>query len=150
MLTPPTLADLLTFSRWPSSEDERRDEDALRRATDLMEVASSVDEDPAPGTTESRILRDGVLAMAHAMIVRQPDEATIASPYSSEKIGSWSYQKAQNDVLRGLPTGIWAFDVAVSFLRGDEVDHSSEAVFAEESFEPAPPWHGGLGPGVRG
>lgn len=155
-LTPPTLADFLSHAELPSVENERRVEKLLQLSTDLLEIASGLDTEPATGTLASRIALEGKLAMAHALWARSADREEMYSPYSSERLGSYSYNRAQRDILQGLPTGVFEFDLATSYLKGEiddemlhEVWSTSTRVFLPEveSWEPPLPWYGGLGVG---
>lgn len=156
-LSVPTIAEWLDHAQLPSVEDERHVERLLQTATDLLQVHSGVEEEPAAGTVASRIALEGKCALAHALYVRAPDLETIYSPYSSERLGSYAWNRAQKDILSGeFPTGVFWFDRAVEVLRGEITDdelkdlwHSGEAVFSTDGgWEEATPWHGGLGPGV--
>ncbi len=151
-LSVPTLAEWLDHADLPSVENERLVERLLQTATDLLQVHSGVEEEPAAGTLASRIAQEAKLALAHALYVRSPDREAALSSFASERLGSFSYTKASRDILQqGFPTGVWLYDTGVIYLRGElsdemlrEVWGTSSKVFLPEveSWEPTPPWHG--------
>lgn len=122
-LTPPDVDDLrlhmqkqdqFSTSGDPSEEDFA--EDALRRATNLMQLATELDTEPED-TLEVEILREGILAMAHMILITGgEDREAMYAPYSSERIGSYSYSKAAAAVASATQTGVPEFDIAVSLF----------------------------------
>src|SRR4051812_8485533 len=79
-------------------------------------IATGVKDQPAD-ETDVRIMNMGVMAMAQALAAQQPDRAREYSKFSSERLGSYSYQKAAAQVAKGLETGIDLFDWAVRWFR---------------------------------
>lgn len=145
-LTPPTVEDLVAHAHVSDvtelTEEEAYAVDALQHATDLMQVATGVSEDPEDAMA-LRILRRGILEMALAILVRAPDREALYSPFSSERIGSYSYQKAQQAVQEQAGTGVGDFDFAVAYFQGlaeaeglGEVWHSGETVFERKPYYP--------------
>lgn len=91
-------------------------EEALQLATDLMELASGVTEQPARGTLKARMANVGILAMAHYLLINFDDREAIYSPFSSERIGSYSYSKQQAAAAGGEATDVPLFNLAVEAL----------------------------------
>jgi len=125
-----------------SAVEEDWVDDVLQRASDLMEVASDVHEDPDDGLG-SRLLTVGVLAMAHALFsTGGTDREALYSPFSSERLGSYSYSKASAAVSTGVDTGVPEFDQAVTYfgaLVGTDGDSIQFAVTSEVVFpQPMP------------
>ncbi len=68
-------------------------------------------------TTDQKQMVDfAILSMADAIHLAQPYQTVLASPFSSESIGSYSYSKAVKAVQKGEATGIDWFDTAREFL----------------------------------
>ena len=113
-------------------------EDALQRATDLMEAATNLHEDPEDELA-FRIMTTGILAMSHAIFVTGgEDREALYSPYSSERMGSYSYSKMMQAVQENRPTGVPEFDFAVSYLLGLGLDPDAtpvNSVAAEDVFD---------------
>lgn len=113
-------------------------EDSLQRATDLMEVATNLHEDPEDELAY-RIMTNGILAMGQMIYTTGGADKTAAyGPYSSEHMGSYSYSKAQQAVERNEATGISEFDFAVKYLTGLGLDPDAKpinGVEAEDVFE---------------
>jgi hypothetical protein len=136
-LSVPTTDELLAFmheTEWDSSEEEFAAVE-LQQAADLMHIATGLTDDPADETAQ-RILKYGILEMAFALHARAPDREAMYSPFSSERIGSYSYSKAQAAVNEGILTNIPSFDAAVRYFLGladlegaGSVHYATEAVF---------------------
>lgn len=89
--------------------------EAIIQATLLFQIGTNRAEPPA-APAEKLLMRLGILHMADAVYLAQPFQEILASPFSSESIGSYSYSKAAAAVAGGLPTGITWFDLAVRQL----------------------------------
>jgi hypothetical protein len=136
-LTVPDVEELALHmrltERFSATEEEWAD-DSLSRATDLMSIATGLTADPEDELT-ARLVRVGILAMAHMIYVTSgQDRSVFYNPYSSERIGSYSYSKAQQQVGSGQPTGVPEFDAAVRYVlssaeEGGYFSSSSEEVF---------------------
>jgi hypothetical protein len=109
-------------------------EDALQRATDLMQIATGLTEDPTD-ELDLRFMVVGILAQAHAIFVTGgEDREALYSPFSSERIGSYSYSKAMQAVRLGQDTGIPEFDNAVAHLRVSTDTVGPFAISSEQVF----------------
>jgi hypothetical protein len=91
-------------------------DDALQRATDLLWMATGIEDDP----TDDRVLRIetvAILAMAHALYVSGgEDRDAMYSPFSSERLGSYSYSKMLAAVQNKQETGVPEFDLFVKWF----------------------------------
>lgn len=114
----------------------------LRLATDLMILATNCENQPATDTVLGRVTEEGLLAMAHYLVVREEDREELYSPYNSERIGSYSYSKQQVAAAAksGEDTGVSFFDIAMEELRqrcndgaGSEVGIYTEEVMTAEN-----------------
>lgn len=95
---------------------------AIKQATMLFILGTNRSEPPVHGL-ELELMKLGILYMADAIALSQPNAEALATPFSSESIGSYSYNKVQGAVMNGLPTGISWFDQAVRQLAvGQELD----------------------------
>lgn len=116
-LTPPSSADLLVHMResdWVDAEEEAYAAVALQQAADLMQIATGIDTDPTD-PLHLRVMKMGMLDMAWAILIQSEDKEESFSPYSSERIGSYSYQKrGPQDIIQG--SGVQWFDYAVNFF----------------------------------
>jgi hypothetical protein len=131
-LTPPDTDQFLEFmmrDSWAeveyipgtATQKEERAEYMLQQATDLFYMATGLTEDPED-ETHLRIVEQGIMSMAHALVVRAEDRDAEYAPFSSETIGSYSYSKAAGDVQARQSTGIAGFDAAVLFFNGINPD----------------------------
>lgn len=109
------LKHLLRDSFEPGAEEAYATE-ALQLSTDLLELASGVTEDPTGDARLTRMVTQGICAMAAAILTHRLDQDIENNVFSSERIGSFGYQKTANLVAQGLPTGIGLFDLVASLL----------------------------------
>lgn len=134
-LTVPDTDDLLIEMRktaWDTGEEEYADT-LLTRATDLFYMATGLVADPEDDT-DLRIMKDGIVAMGHALYVQSRDKAAIYSPFSSERIGSYSYSKMAAAAQEGLKTGVEMFDLAVDYFAGLGSEASASLIAKEDVF----------------
>lgn len=118
-----TADDVATFSGRPVGTYPVPFSDmAILQATVLFQYASALDSltgDPL----KDNLLKFGILSMADHLILQQPYQQALASPFNSEHMGSYSYMKtymrasqAATAVTRGEATGVMFFDLAVAKL----------------------------------
>ena len=88
---------------------------AIAQSTLLFKIGTCLADFPQE-LTEASLAKMGILAMADAVFLNQPYQQQLASPFSTEHIGSYSYSKAVKAVTVGLDTGIMWFDLAISRL----------------------------------
>lgn len=91
------------------------DQEALQLAADLFTVATGVTENPTD-PMEARLVNYAVMEMAWYLQVNHEDLEAEFSPFSSERIGSYSYSKMTTAVQKGIATGVPAFDYAVAYF----------------------------------
>lgn len=108
-LTLPTPYDLQNHKEGVS------DADALQRAADLLFLGAGISTDPTD-PLEKRLVRDAIMDMAWYLQTAHEDLEESFSPFQSERIGSYSYTKAQRAVQSGQATGVPAFDTAISYF----------------------------------
>ena len=139
-LTVPTEDALLRHMHRTEDEEFTDDEsdwaaDVLQQATDMMAMAAPLTDDPTDELT-LRVVTLGILAMSYALWVRTGDREAMYAPFQSERIGSYSYSKAQiaQAAASGLPTGIAEFDIAVQRVRDENSTdwHHKEDVFVQD------------------
>lgn len=153
-LTVPPITELETFKNEevPSS-DEQSVTAHLQAATDLMELATGIHTDFEPGTLEARVMRRGILDLTWYIGTSMEDRDSLFSPFSSERIGSYSYSKAASAISMRGKTGVPFFDLAVDHLSG--LNESLAATYSQsEHVMPVLSWYGdrddSTGFGVRG
>lgn len=107
---------------------------AIQMAADLFTMATGVTDQPTD-PMQQRIIKYAILEMAWALTVRHEDMEAIFSPFSGERIGSYSYTKAINAVATGSKTGVPMFDRAVAYFnllgRSANPNVTSEWVFKQ-------------------
>jgi hypothetical protein len=113
MLTPPTVAELATFTGRAISTFSSFAVEALSQATLLMYLATELASYPTDPEL-SKLTKYGIMDMADKIYLSQPYQEASASPYQSETIGSYSYSKAVAAVKKGNDTGVMWFDLAIS------------------------------------
>jgi hypothetical protein len=105
---------------------------ALQRAADLFVIATGVTENPTD-PIEVRLIKTAILDMAWFLQEDHENREAQFSPFSSERIGSYSYTKMQAAVRAGDVTGVSGFDQAVDYFNdknsGSTIWSTSEWVF---------------------
>lgn len=133
-LTVPQIAELAEFQNVESVEDPRGFM-ALQQATDLMSIATGLTED----TTDpigARMMTWGILDMAWKILVSFDNREESYTPYTSERIGSYSYSKMLQKTTSGGETGVEFFDAAVSYM-ADVISGAAISVSSEFVMNPA-------------
>lgn len=112
---PPTFIELGTFRNEPFAQSEQAYVTAvLQQATDAVWVTTGLDEYPTDQRA-SRITRYAIMDFSLWLMSQQEHRDEINSPFSSERIGSYSYQKMQQ-ASRGEETGIYWLDMLFAML----------------------------------
>lgn len=138
----PTPEDLAKWKGLESVEELDAPTEAvaqhLRLAAALFILATDLTTVPDPNTPIGEIVQAGVLDMAWYIGTSMEDRDAMFSPFSSERIGSYSYSKAARAVSNGDSTGVPFFDLALKYFgRDDEAAAaalfglSSEHVFSQ-------------------
>jgi hypothetical protein len=155
MITVPTVVQLADWSGRPEASYSGFATSALLQATIMFATVTELtpddfgtlaaETDSGGQTADYQLAIQGILAMADYVYLRQPYQQVIASPLTSENIGSYSYAKAASQVGRnaaalevtGENTGITLYDLAVQFLakrtRAGGVSTGGITVFEEGS-----------------
>jgi hypothetical protein len=111
--------------------------EALTQARLLFKLSTCLADWP-DDPDEASLARYAVLSLADQLTLDQKHAVTVASPFQSESIGSYSYSKTsvRTKVLQGLPTGVSWFDLAVERLGvcevGAHVESGSIQVFSDD------------------
>lgn len=137
----PDVSDLADFTGRAEATfvTEGQTDTALRQATLLFRIATCLTDWPDESDDDGFTLmlaRFGVLSMADAIYLSLKYVTTLAKPFQSETIGSYSYSKAANAVANRLPTGVTWFDLASDQLvvceGAQAIMNSSVQVFERE------------------
>lgn len=140
-LTLPTVEDLYRF--WgdeADDSDEVRAELLIELAANLLWLATGLDDDPEDPRLAS-LVKLAILDMAIYLYINRDNVTAEYSPFSSERIGSYSYSKAfsraSSSVSSANKTGATIFDQLVEYLSYQAMGSwvSSEYVF-EPGFVP--------------
>lgn len=106
---------------------------ALQIASDLFTMATGIDTAPTDPFQE-RLIHNAILDMAWFLQEDHENKEAQFSPFSSERIGSYSYTKAAKAIQTQTSTGVSAFDLAVEYFKGlgpSVITMDSEWVFAK-------------------
>jgi len=110
-----TKEDLANFAGRPAVSIPPFWEVAVAQATLLFKIATCLT-NPPTDPTEAQLVDMAILSMADSILLAQPYREALASPFTSESIGSYSYGKTAKAVANGQSTGIMWFDMAVDRL----------------------------------
>lgn len=89
---------------------------AISQATLLFKIATCLTALPAEDTVQYELAKAAIIALANQIVMSQPYQQTLASPFTSESIGSYSYSKMAQQIQSKERTGVMWFDLAVSEL----------------------------------
>lgn len=134
MLTAPTTADLAAFTGRPEAGLGAFAPAALDQAALLFSITTALSEYPTE-PDKATLARYAIMELADRLLLEQPHAQTMASPFASETILSYTYTKATKvakKVEDGLPTGLRWWDLAVDELSAKDrsvVSHSSIEAF---------------------
>lgn len=85
---------------------------AVSQATLLFKIGTclaSLPDDPI----KQELAKNAIIAFTDYILLSQPFAKALASPFSSESLGSYSYSKSAKQVASGDKTGIMWFDLAI-------------------------------------
>jgi hypothetical protein len=127
-LTLPTIEELGEFRNEPFPDDAtdpevERAESILQQAADAIWVFTGIESDPVD-TRVARILKNAIMDLTLWLMAQYENRDEINSPFTSERIGSYSYSKMMA-AQRGEESGIWWLDLLFKYL-GSQTD--SDAV----------------------
>lgn len=117
MLTAPSVEDLAGFTGRPVEGFSAFADTALAQATLLLQVVTKLTAYPSDDVG-LQLATNAILEMADRFLLEQPYAATVATPFQSETIGSYSYSKSltARKALTGTSTGLLWWDLAVDEL----------------------------------
>jgi hypothetical protein len=121
VLPVPTLDYLAQFTGRDASTYSAFAEQALEQATLMFSTVTKLTDLPAD-PDQQQLAINGILQMAERLYLEQPYAAIKASPFNSEEIGSYSYNKGYNSsvslkgAVAGELTGLFWWDLAVEEL----------------------------------
>ena len=116
MLPLPDTEELDEFSHDETAQfSDDQKELALQQAGDLLFIATEYDETP-DDLRLIRIIKYGLMDMAWSLLVQTENKSEIFSPFSSERIGSYSYSKALSRIANGQDSGVAWFDRLLGYL----------------------------------
>lgn len=97
-LTPPTMDDLAAFTgeTYEDVTNEEADhiDTLLQQATDVVWIFTGIDTSPVDARL-LRVLNNAIMDLALWLRVQSENRDEVNSPFSSERIGSYSYTKMQ-------------------------------------------------------
>lgn len=118
MLLPvPTVAELAEFTGRPEPSFPAFAPEALEQADLMFSIVTKLAEYPAEPDL-MQLAKNAIMELADRMILEQPYYATLAGPFQSETIGSYSYSKASASAKTAMQgkTGLFWWDLAVDEL----------------------------------
>lgn len=137
----PTSADLATWKGLESEEELDAPAELVQKhlqlSTAMFLLATGMTKIPDWSSPIGHVIRAGILDMAWYIGTTKENQDEIFSPFSSERIGSYSYSKAVKAVQRGEDTDVPFFDMAVKWFKESVFDGSgtfglsSEHVFSQ-------------------
>jgi hypothetical protein len=133
-LTPPTVSDLATYRNEPfAAGEEVWAGSVLQQATDAVWVFTGLDELPTDPRAV-RILQNALLDLTLWLMSQAEHRDEINSPFSGERIGSYSYQKMQQ--AQQGESGLYWLDMLFRLLKASDGSAevawvTSESVFTE-------------------
>lgn len=134
MLLPPTIGELRTFRQALFLDEEQfaTAEFTLRQATDAVWQHTQITEYPADPQL-SRILKYAILELATWLQTQAENRDEINSPFSSERIGSYSYSKVAQ-AAKSQDSGLFWLDSLFTALSTSgavsSISITSEIVFS--------------------
>lgn len=136
-LTPPTIVELEAFRHEEfvdGSSEETWAADALQQATDALWLTTGLEDYPGDPRA-ARIARYAIMDLALWLLAQAEHRDEINSPFSGERIGSYSYTKMQQ-AQRGEESGIYWLDMFFRLLRQPAEEAEGQWVHSERVFNP--------------
>lgn len=122
------------FSGRPSASFSPYALTAYKQALLLFKIGTCLHALPDDETDQALAIQ-GILSMADQFYLANQYREATASPFTSESIGSYNYNKAARQVSRGEDTGVMWFDLAVSRLGQCDADDGLQMHGGIEVFE---------------
>lgn len=107
-----TVLDLADFSGRPEASYPTTTSTALTQSLLLFKISTCLTALPDDALS-LELARMAILSYADYIVLSRPFSKAVASPFSSESLGSYSYSKAALSASRGEKTNIMWFDLAV-------------------------------------
>jgi hypothetical protein len=134
-LTVPDLLEFTDFSNEPVAPDAvAHVEDILQQATDVIWIFTGIDNDPVDERL-ARIVKYAIFDLTLWLLTQDAHREEINSPFSSERIGSYSYSKMQK-AKDGEDSGIYWVDMLFRLLRAPGEEYAVSWVDSERVFNP--------------
>ncbi len=118
---------------------------AIPQATLLFKIGTCLASLDDLTEDQQQLALYAIMSMADAIHLSQPYQTALASPFSSESIGSYSYSKVAKAIMGGLPTSIGWFDLAIDQLSVCDV---GDGIVMQGGIE-MPQYEGMIVPGSR-
>ncbi len=115
-----TIAQLAATTGRPVSKYTSYGDESIKQATFLFKILTGLEEFP-DSADDAQLAKYGILYMADYLCLMQPHSELLASPKTSETIGSYSYSKSASiqvlsKLKAGDDSGVYWFDLAISLL----------------------------------
>lgn len=134
-LTVPDLQQLEDFSTEAFAPDTSAHiADILQQATDVVWIFTGIDTDPVDPRM-ARIVTYAILDLTLWLLTQETHREEINSPFSSERIGSYSYSKMQQ-AKTGSDSGIYWVDMLFRLLRSADENYAESWINSERVFDP--------------
>lgn len=133
----PTPKDLATWKGLESEEELDAPLEFINKHLQLSAamflLASGMRKSPDWTSPLGHVIRAAILDMAWYIGTTKENQDEIFSPFSSERIGSYSYSKVTKAVQRGEDTGVPFFDMALKWFLESLLGEDASASFAASS-----------------
>ena len=134
-LIPPTYEEYTDFINEEFPNDMiMRIEDMLIQATDAFWVFTGLSSYPDDPRT-ARVARNAIMDLTAWLIAQHENRAEINSPFTSERIGSYSYSKMQS-AKDDSNSGIYWLDMFFRLQRATDESAMLTSVASENVFSP--------------
>lgn len=133
----PTPEELADFKMLDSVDDLGAPEQAvaahLRMATAMFILASGIETAPDWNSPIGTLIKSGILDMTWYIGTSMESRDESFSPFSSERIGSYSYSIASKKAISGEDTGVPFFDMALQWFKGQISESEADQIFGLSS-----------------
>lgn len=119
-LTVPDPTDLQSFwgDSFPPEIDGTRATMLLDLSTNLMWLGTGLEADPQDSRL-ANLIKYAIMDMAIYLYIYREELDAVYSPFTSERVGSYSYSKMLRSVQSGIDTGVALFDRVVAYYRDE-------------------------------
>lgn len=118
MLTPPTPDDLAEFTGRPVATYGPFAVQALDQAALMFTIVTQLPDYPDDPDL-AKLAKYAIMELADRLVLEQPYQAILSSPFQTETIGSYSYSRTTATSVKvtgGQRTGLYWWDLAVDQL----------------------------------